>query len=106
MVQISRITSVLPLIGFAVLLCAIFCNAADGSSSSSNSTAPTISQVRLVEGWSSSSGRVEVLTSDDTWGTICGQAVATNITDVEATAAIICRQLGYSSGGYPYIAGG
>ncbi|GIL51460.1 hypothetical protein Vafri_7444 [Volvox africanus] len=102
MVQLSRCTTVLPLIGFAVLLCAI----ADGSSISSNSTAPIISQVRLVAGWSSSSGRVEVLTSDGTWGTICGQAVATNITDVEATAAIICRQLGYSSGGYPYIAGG
>ncbi|GIM06528.1 hypothetical protein Vretimale_10827 [Volvox reticuliferus] len=50
-------------------------------------------QLRLMDGWSSWSGRLEICNSSGVWGTIC---------DVGWTwddARVACRQLGYPAGG-------
>ncbi|KAJ8034235.1 Galectin-3-binding protein B [Holothuria leucospilota] len=48
----------------------------------------TVEDVRLADGFSNSSGRVEVLFNRD-WGTVCNQGW--DLVD----ANVVCRQLGY-----------
>ena len=58
----------------------------------SDSSPPRSGDLRIREGHSSLDGRVEIYLNGE-WGTICGN----RFFDAEREAALVCRQLGYSS---------